>query len=65
MRHPEDFFPYFNKEIGFVDTRSSTMPTLNGKGTVVGIRLHSVELRVGNVITQWYPLNSLSIQFIF
>lgn len=60
----KDFFPHFGKEVGFVDTRSSTMPVLKGRGTIVGIRECSVELRVNNSMTNWYPMNSLDVKFI-
>jgi hypothetical protein len=59
-RKPEDFFPFFNKEISFEDNRSKTMPR-KGKGIVIGIRTDSVELRVNNNISQWYPINSLNM----
>jgi hypothetical protein len=58
----KEFFPYFGKEIEFEDNRSYTMPW-KGKGTVVGIREHDVEIRVNNNITLWYPLSSLNIIF--
>jgi hypothetical protein len=59
---PEDFFPYFLKEIYFEDNRSKTMP-FRGRGTLIGIRETSVEIRVGNVMTNWYDINSLNIYF--
>jgi hypothetical protein len=61
---PEDFFPYFLKEISFEDNRSKTMP-FKGKGTLIGIRETSVEIRVGNVMTNWYDINSPYIIFNF
>jgi hypothetical protein len=62
QQQAEDFFPYFRSEIEFEDNRSKTMP-YKGRGEIVGIRLNSVELRVNNNITQWYPINSLNIIF--
>jgi hypothetical protein len=56
-----DFLPYFNKEIIFDDNRSNCMPEKNKVGLVVGIRMDSVELRVGNIIQKWYPFNHSDI----
>lgn len=63
LRNAEDFFPYFRKEITFEDNRSQAMRARR-KGTLIGIRLDSVEIRVGNNITNWYPINSPNIIFI-
>ena len=60
----QDFFPFFLKEIYFEDNRSKTMP-FKGKGTIIGIRETSVEIRVGNVMTNWYEINSPNIIFHF
>lgn len=63
MLKASDFFPFFEKEIKFDDLRSKSMPHENISGVVVGIRLTSVELRVNNIITNWYEINSLNIIF--
>lgn len=60
---PFDFVPYFNKEIKFSDCRSNSMPLNNAKGTLIGIRLNEVELRVNNILTSWYPINHASVVF--
>lgn len=60
LRSYTDFIPFFNKEIYFEDNRSATMPR-RSKGLIIGIRLDSVEIRVNNNMTQWYPINHNSI----
>ena len=60
----KDFIPYFNKEIRVFDNRSVVMPT-KFIGTIVGIRLDSVEIRSNNVMTNWYPINSVRVSFEF
>lgn len=62
--HPQDFFPYFGKEIIVYDNRSKTMPT-TFSGTLIGIRENEVEIRRNNVMTQWYPINFSNIIFEF
>lgn len=63
LKSYKDFLPLFNKEITFDDLRSISMPSYNIKGLIVGIRLDSVEIRVNNVMTQWYPINHLKIKY--
>lgn len=65
MATPDFFIPYFisGKDIRFDDKRCISMPEYNIKGTVVGLRLSDVEIRVNNHVTKWYPINSLSVIF--
>jgi hypothetical protein len=57
----KDFLPLFNTEIYFDDNRSSTMPRINVKGLIIGIRLDSIEIRERNKITHWLPIYSNSL----
>jgi hypothetical protein len=60
MRKAEEFIPYFRKEISFEDNRSKAMPRIR-KGVVIGIRLNEIEIREGNIMTTWIPINSFNI----
>ena len=64
MNKAEDFIPYLRREISFDDNRSKTMPSVK-KGIVIGIRLNSIEIRINNNFTDWYPINSPNINFHF
>lgn len=60
---PQDFFPYFGKEIEFSDLRSKSMPIEKGKGKVIGIKENAVLLRVNNIMTNWMLFNHEEIFF--
>ncbi len=58
----EDFFMYWNKELSLVDYRSAIGPR-TVTGTVIGIRLDVILLRIGGIITDWYPINHSQIEW--
>ena len=58
----ENFFRFWKMEINIEDNRSLTMPS-KSKGLVIGIKEGSVLIRVGNNITDWYPLNNKTVNF--
>lgn len=60
LTKPEDFFPFWLKEVECDDSRGNITPSVF-KGTVVGIQQDKILLRVNNDITAWYPLNNSNL----
>lgn len=58
----ETFFQLWQLDIVVEDNRSEAMPQMH-HGKVVGIKEDAVLIRVGNVITSWFPFSNTNLKF--